>query len=74
VVTGLLKEEADESIVIQTPAGGERRIPQAEIADRTNAPSAMPPMGSLLTKRELRDVVAFMASLTRGADPDAGGD
>ena len=74
VVTGLLKEETDESIVVQTPAGGERRIPQAEIADRTNAPSAMPPMGSLLTKRELRDVVAFMASLTRGADRDAGGD
>ncbi len=70
VVTGILKDESDESLVIQTADGDEQRILQSNVAERQNAPSAMPPMGHLLTKRELRDVVAFMAALEDEAAPN----
>ena len=33
-----------------------RRVPKADIAGRQNVPSSMPPMGQLLSRRELRDL------------------
>jgi quinoprotein glucose dehydrogenase len=41
----------------------ERRIAKAEIAQRTNPVSAMPPMGLILKPREIRDLVAGLAML-----------
>lgn len=34
-----------------------------QIAKRVNSPSSMPEMKYLLTKREIRDVVSFLATL-----------
>ena len=36
--------------------------PNARIAPGFHAPSPMPPMGALLTKREIRDVVEYLAN------------
>lgn len=69
VVTGLLQAEDDEHIVLQTGSLDERRIARSDIASRTNAPSAMPPMGHVLTMRELRDVVSFLTTLQDGTMP-----
>jgi quinoprotein glucose dehydrogenase len=59
---GTLREETDSYIVVD--AGSEpKRIAKTDIAQRTNGPSAMPPMGGVLTRRELRDVVEYLSTL-----------
>lgn len=67
----LMKEDAKE-IVLRLPDLAspdrqiERRIPMAEVASRQPPVSAMPPMGHLLQKSEIRDLVAYLASLRKG--------
>ena len=60
---GILLSETDSEVVIRTGEGEEQKIPREEIATQTAAPSSMPDMSKLLTKREIRDVVAFLAGL-----------
>lgn len=61
-LTGTLADETDSTLTITTPGGAEA-VAKADVAQRTHAPSAMPPMQGLLTKRELRDVIAYLATL-----------
>ena len=63
VVTGILMEENDEELILKTTEAEPMDIPLERIQTRTNSPSSMPPMGQILTKRELRDVITFLASL-----------
>ena len=58
---GTLKEETATYIIVDT--GTPKRILKSDIAKRANGPSAMPPMGARLTRRELRDVVEYLSSL-----------
>ncbi|HRQ90495.1 MAG TPA: c-type cytochrome, partial [Bacteroidia bacterium] len=66
---GVLLRETEKEIVLRLPdpaeAGREveRTIPLAEIETRQPPVSAMPPMGYLLTKPEIRDLVEFLSSL-----------
>jgi quinoprotein glucose dehydrogenase len=63
-IEATLKEETPTHIVLVTgtpPA--EQRIAKADIAERTNPVSAMPPMGLILKPRELRDLVEFLSVL-----------
>ena len=60
---GVLLSETDSEVVIRTGEGEEQKIARGEIATQTVAPSSMPDMSKLLTKREIRDVVAFLAGL-----------
>ncbi len=69
MVMGLLREEDDEALVLQTGSGDVRRISTLEITERTNVPSSMPPMGHILTMRQLRDVVAFLSTLKASSPP-----
>jgi quinoprotein glucose dehydrogenase len=66
-VDGTLKSETDTEVVLVVLGAGdpptERRIVKAEIAQRTNPVSAMPPMGLILKPREIRDLVAGLATL-----------
>ena len=50
-------------IAIDVTTRGLQRIQVADIATRTNGVSAMPPMNLLLTPREIRDVVEYLATL-----------
>ncbi|HWB31200.1 MAG TPA: HEAT repeat domain-containing protein [Vicinamibacterales bacterium] len=60
---GMLREESATTIAVEDSTKGLQRVAKADIATRTNAPSAMPPMNLLLTPREIRDVVEFLSSL-----------
>ncbi len=64
IQAGLLKSETATEVVLQLPGSPAVTVKKAEIAARDAAPSGMPPnLGDLLTKREIRDLVEFMASL-----------
>jgi quinoprotein glucose dehydrogenase len=63
-VDGTLRDETDTHVVllVGTPPV-EQRVPKADIAERTNPVSAMPPLGLILKPREVRDLVEFLALL-----------
>jgi quinoprotein glucose dehydrogenase len=66
-VGGILKKETDNEIVLADPNEGEQEIDKADIISRSKGLSPMPEgMDKMLTKRELRDLVEFLASLKEG--------
>ncbi|MFN8348513.1 MAG: PVC-type heme-binding CxxCH protein [Spirosomataceae bacterium] len=65
VVNGTLAKETADALTINTSDAEPLVIPTARIAKRENMPSGMPPMGSLLSKREIRDVIEFLANLKK---------
>jgi putative heme-binding domain-containing protein len=58
---GTLREETSTYIVVD--AGTPKRVVKADIAKRTNGPSAMPVMATVLSRREIRDVVEYLSTL-----------
>jgi putative heme-binding domain-containing protein len=62
-VTGTVIQETEGEIQLKTSEAEPLRIATARIKSRENYPSSMPPMGSLMSKREIRDVVEFLSSL-----------
>ncbi|WP_273216234.1 PVC-type heme-binding CxxCH protein [Runella zeae] len=65
VVNGTLAKETAEELTLTTSDAEPLVIPVGRIAKRENMPSGMPPMGSLLSKREIRDVIEFLANLKK---------
>ena len=61
---GLLKSEDATLLTLQTPGTPPVRHKITDIQSRAPAPNAMPAdLGQVLTKRQLRDLVEFLASL-----------
>jgi putative heme-binding domain-containing protein len=62
-VDGVLREETDTALVLAVGESGQdtRRIARSEIAERSSAASAMPPMGAMLQPDQIRDLVEFLA-------------
>jgi hypothetical protein len=63
VLTGTLLEEKEMELVIKANNPEPIRIQTSRISKRENLPSSMPPVGSFLSKREIRDLVEFLANL-----------
>jgi quinoprotein glucose dehydrogenase len=64
IKTGVLRAESADSVTIQNPGEEPETVKKADIASRDAVPSAMlPGMDVLLSKRELRDLVEYVASL-----------
>ena len=60
---GLLKKEDAEFVYIESPEDGTLKVPKAEIADLNLGASSMPPeIATALSKRELRDLIEFLAA------------
>ncbi len=63
-VAGTLAAETESRLTVQTPAGRKRTVKRSRIADRSAADrSAMPSMAEILTDEEIRDVIAYLATL-----------
>ena len=67
-VVGVLQEESTKQLIVKAASGEEQTIPIADISQRQNAPSGMPTMKEVLDRSELRDVVAFLATLKAAND------
>ncbi|PCJ93280.1 MAG: heme-binding protein [Flavobacteriaceae bacterium] len=63
VVTGILEEENHEELILRTGDAEPLEIAVSRIAKRVNLPSGMPPMGQLIERRELRDLIEYLSSL-----------
>ncbi|MDO1447117.1 HEAT repeat domain-containing protein [Rhodocytophaga aerolata] len=62
-ISGILQEENNKGVVLKIGDRPDTLIRKEQIVKRTNAPSSMPDMKQLLTPREVRDVVSFLATL-----------
>jgi putative heme-binding domain-containing protein len=62
-VSGVLQGETNTEVTVKVGDQPDTIIPKEQIAKRINSPSSMPEMKYLLTKREIRDVVSFLATL-----------
>jgi quinoprotein glucose dehydrogenase len=65
-VSGILNGENSTSLILKIGDKPHEVIPKAEVASRTDAPSSMPEMRYILSKKEIRDVVSFLAELKQG--------
>lgn len=64
IIAGMLMKETDTEIVIRNiETKGETVCLKSDIKTRPPAISTMPPMGLILSKTEIRDLVAFLSSL-----------
>ncbi len=58
----------DQQLKLRMADGKVVAVPVMDIASKTEPVSVMPPMNVILTKRQIRDVVAYLASLKSGSN------
>lgn len=63
-VSGVLERETSSSLFLKMGSNADKEVKKAEIKERKDALSSMPDMKGLLSRREIRDVVSFLATLT----------
>lgn len=61
--SGALESSDDKSVTLRLADGTKFKALKPQIASMTDPISVMPPMSAILTKREIRDVVAYLAGL-----------
>lgn len=62
-LSGILQMENNSTITLKSGDQPAQVIQKSQIANRQNSPSSMPDMKNVLSKREIRDVVSFLATL-----------
>ncbi|CAN1542257.1 Haem-binding domain, putative [Spirosomataceae bacterium] len=62
-ITGTLMSENEHELVLATSDAEPTKVALSRIAKRENMPSSMPPMGDILSKREIRDLVEYLAGM-----------
>ena len=72
VVSGTLARETPTAVTVRLLDGTMRTVARADIENQTAPVSIMPPMGTILQPRELRDVVAYLSSLKGGSNREPG--
>jgi putative membrane-bound dehydrogenase-like protein len=64
-MSGILQDDQPQYIKLKVGSNPDTTIQSKDIRHRKNAASSMPPMRLLLTKKEIRDVVSFIATLEK---------
>ena len=62
---GILTSENEHELILKTSEAEPLKIASSRISKRDNVPSSMPPMGAMMSKREIRDVVEFLSGLKK---------
>lgn len=62
-IAGLFKSEMKGVIEIKDAEGVITRVASENVKERTPVISTMPPMGTILTKREIRDIIEYLSNL-----------
>ncbi len=62
-LSGAPLSDTPETYTIQLPDGTQKSVPKSDITAQTPPISIMPPMLGILKPREIRDVVAYLATL-----------
>lgn len=62
-LAGILQQEKQDGIVLKVGEKPDTVISKTDIAKQSSAPSSMPPMRLLLTKRQIRDLMSFLVML-----------
>ncbi|HEX6810899.1 MAG TPA: PVC-type heme-binding CxxCH protein [Planctomycetota bacterium] len=66
MLVGFITKDQDGAVTIVGVSGEATEIPWSKISKRTpNGASAMPAMGGPLSKRQIRDLIAFLAKQTK---------
>ena len=60
-ISGILMSDLEDELILKTSEAEPMEISKARIARRENMPSGMPPMGLILQKKEIRDLVEFLS-------------
>ncbi len=60
---GVFPGEKSGQITLREANGKSRKIKSSDIKNRRDIISTTPPMGQILTKREIRDLVEYLSSL-----------
>ncbi|WP_304235442.1 HEAT repeat domain-containing protein [Jiulongibacter sediminis] len=64
-VTGILEQETEDELILRTSAAEPLEVAKSRITDRQNFPSGMPPMASIMDRRQMRDVIEFLSNLKK---------
>jgi putative heme-binding domain-containing protein len=62
-ISGIMQQEKSDGFILKIGDKPDTLILKTDILRHTYSPSSMPPMQYLLTKKEIRDVVSFLATL-----------
>lgn len=62
-ISGVLGEEDEKSVSVKIGSQPDTIVYKSNIKDRINAPSSMPDMKNLLSRREIRDLVSFLSTM-----------
>lgn len=60
-LAGIIEQETSDILSLRLPDDSIQNIVSEDILEGSSVQSSMPPMGDLLTLRELRDIVSFLA-------------
>ena len=63
-ISGIFQGEDERGVKIRKGQGADQLVPADQIQKKTFSPSSMLDMKTILSKREIRDVVSFLATLT----------
>jgi len=65
VISGILTEETESELILKTSDAEPIEVAVSRINKRENMVSGMPPMGTLMSKREIRDMIELLSKLKK---------